>query len=1013
MKQWLRKISGLFLASVLTVSLNGRIIAQAEEPAPQDPPPAVSEPAAGESSASAAPSAPQDPPPAVSESAAGESSANAAPSAGGEPEAAVPLTDPASTNPAPEAALKSENETANIEIAGPTDEKTPTDGKAPTDEKTPTDGKTSTDEKTSTDAQTPTDAKTPTDEKTPTDDTPAAADTPVIDDTPLADAAPLTVAAGAPTVKTLRSLSLGSVAGDPPASGGEDGETQQQEEKLFVIQYSEDGEDKLAALEGTNPDAGTPTSGKGWSYDAENGSVFLKGYDGTGKCLGTDGCGLTIQNVGLNRIGNLIVDGDLNLVGTGILLVDSLEQANGAKINLQTNTKVFSEGTGSVAVFLRQEELDEAGQPTGKTYYELINGSVAGILDGDIELPDGVTLKLPDNSSLVLQSVCSDGTNYSTTQYLGPDESSSEAQNHGFGSVPGEDIVTTSPKLTIPQTSALVVSGRAALGFNPISGRKAFWDYDKFDVIWKDVTYAPSLLVQGALELMSNVSHAVVEFAASAEYNGDGVFSDSGITVSGGRETPLGALSINNSDLTLANANADLSALTVDGNSTLHMEWGDSSVGSITMKNGSTLVCRDNQRASWGNTLSVPGGIAAEGSGEATLCLQSGEYRVQSLGPGVKLNSQWDWDWSKIKKAASYTGLNSSGTSAAALFLSGASSIPDNAPHMTLVGTTDVESFPIYTGQVADIEVWKGSDREYISAFNTSVTKVKDVQMSEVSSGELMTKANAEEIAERQSDIVYVLYVQDDGLCDLMELDEGSVPMNRVRAVYICEFVPRSHQAGGGTATSTSAVFTGSGSLGVTADSVSGGQPTPLSLSGSGISTSLSQLAGRTDDPTTDPSTDPTTDPSTDPTTGPVDADGAGKENGNGQGGESGGAEDGSDAATGLQIWVEPEAGEGVFTLHAAQDGRELEVSEDGVEVCFSYTPEAEKADKPLYAVFRNEDGSLVAVRAVYDPVTGKLRFLTKRLGRFMILGFDFEGEEFSPDFYAALAGLPELAALS
>ena len=241
--------------------------------------------------------------------------------------------------------------------------------------------------------------------------------------------------------------------------------------------------------------------------------------------------------------------------------------------------------------------------------------------------------------------------------------------------------------------------------------------------------------------------------------------------------------------------------------------------------------------------------------------------------------------------------------------------------------------------------------------------------------------------------------------------------MNRVRAVYICEFVPRSHQAGGGTATSTSAVFTGSGSLGVTADSVSGGSPRQLSLSGSGISTSLSQLAGRTDGPTTDPSTDPTTepttDPSTDPTTGPVDADEVGKENGNGQGGESGGAEDGGEAAAGLQTWVEPETGDGVFTLRAMQDWRELEVLEGGVEVCFSYTPEAEMAGKPLYAVFRNEDGRLVAVRAVYDPVTGKLRFLTKRFGRFMILGFDFEGEEFSPDFYAALAGLPELAALS
>ena len=109
---------------------------------------------------------------------------------------------------------------------------------------------------------------------------------------------------------------------------------------------------------------------------------------------------------------------------------------------------------------------------------------------------------------------------------------------------------------------------------------------------------------------------------------------------------------------------------------------------------------------------------------------------------------------------------------------------------MTLVGTTDVESFPIYTCQVADIEVWKGSDREYISAFNTSVTKVKDVQ---ASSGEL-TAARAKEIAgEEISGLVFVLYVKDDGLCDLKELDGDSVPMDRVRAVYICDTVPRSH----------------------------------------------------------------------------------------------------------------------------------------------------------------------------------------------------------------------------
>ena len=63
-------------------------------------------------------------------------------------------------------------------------------------------------------------------------------------------------------------------------------------------------------------------------------------------------------------------------------------------------------------------------------------------------------------------------------------------------------------------------------------------------------------------------------------------------------------------------------------------------------------------------------------------------------------------------------------------------------------------------------------------------------------------------------------------------------------------------------------------------------------------------------------------------------------------------------------------------------------------------------------AVFRNWDGSLYAERAVFDPDTGMLRFSSKRLGRFIILAFAFEGEEFSPEFYAALAALDELAAL-
>ena len=77
--------------------------------------------------------------------------------------------------------------------------------------------------------------------------------------------------------------------------------------------------------------------------------------------------------------------------------------------------------------------------------------------------------------------------------------------------------------------------------------------------------------------------------------------------------------------------------------------------------------------------------------------------------------------------------------------------------------------------------------------------------------------------------------------------------------------------------------------------------------------------------------------------------------------------------------------------------------------VSMNYTLPAEYVDQPLYVVFRNEDGTLTAIRATYSNITGLLRFLTDRLGTFMVVGFDFDGLEFSEEFYAALAQLDVL----
>jgi hypothetical protein len=93
----------------------------------------------------------------------------------------------------------------------------------------------------------------------------------------------------------------------------------------------------------------------------------------------------------------------------------------------------------------------------------------------------------------------------------------------------------------------------------------------------------------------------------------------------------------------------------------------------------------------------------------------------------------------------------------------------------------------------------------------------------------------------------------------------------------------------------------------------------------------------------------------------------------------------------------------------ALEGGKTLEDMGGSATVTMQYAPPAGYAGKPLYVVFRNEDGTLTAIRATYSGITGLLRFITDRLGSFMVVGFDFDGVEFSEEFYMLLAELPEL----
>lgn len=174
---------------------------------------------------------------------------------------------------------------------------------------------------------------------------------------------------------------------------------------------------------------------------------------------------------------------------------------------------------------------------------------------------------------------------------------------------------------------------------------------------------------------------------------------------------------------------------------------------------------------------------------------------------------------------------------------------------------------------------------------------------------------------------------------------------------------------GGSSTTATNTSFTGSGVLGGSgAGSVSGGTKR-LAVTGTRGSS----------DETEEESAD---DPSTEQKTGDI------------------------------RVWTEKVPGEGCFELHFESSGKAVARLAARVSVRMTYMPAAGMEAKPLYAVFRNSDGTLTAFEASYDPVLGIVRFRSDIAGRFVIVAFEFEGEPFTEAFYEALAELDAVKAL-
>ena len=88
----------------------------------------------------------------------------------------------------------------------------------------------------------------------------------------------------------------------------------------------------------------------GASDDASDDSFYMVNYDGSGESLTSENSDINIVAAGLNQLGSIIADGDVNITGTGILLVDEIQLAEGCGFFLHPIEGMYE--SGSVAVFL-------------------------------------------------------------------------------------------------------------------------------------------------------------------------------------------------------------------------------------------------------------------------------------------------------------------------------------------------------------------------------------------------------------------------------------------------------------------------------------------------------------------------------------------------------------------------------------------------------------------------------------------------------------------------------------
>ena len=652
---------------------------------------------------------------------------------------------------------------------------------------------------------------------------------------------------------------------------------------------------------------------------------------------------ITILAAGLNRISSISGTGKVSIAGTGILLVDSLE----GELDLLTLTDVYDKG--STAVFVKQTDGS----------YLLVNGVIPGILDEEYSISDA-SLVVPDQSSLLL---CGTGAE----PILDKDRNITEVHyyhgtEHGYRPSVSANVIEQVGKLTITGAASLVIRRGAALLMENLKSlgftrTDEFMRYPELAVtnggtltVEGDVTGRGFVSVDGNGSSLSGSGSVT---ARQIEVEDPDAISSTDLTLSAGDiylngDGTYQGLTIDNSSVHMENGSASISGLHISGNCTILL-FGGTNVD-LSSVDGTLSLRR------WHDPVSV---ISGDMEGNGTIRFEVGTFLLEK---GIKMNDV------SISTEPGGQVFDYAGILETCLPL-----MHIRPEDMTRADQSEDQSIPVAAARMIDHgEKNKLSCMEVIQlAENMSIRVSRDENQKLVLSPEdLQGMIDVYKTSlgwDNTEGTVEIQFLRlNNGTLSLDTCEESKltpVSAEDVCLVRILLLEATSFVEPVGIATQTGTVFTGSGLLG-----------------GSGAGSVRYGSVGHSDPRGND------------------DTNGTGN-------GDAGKRKTGTAPQT-AAVWVVAQS-DGIHYMLCALDGEKTLRDFGGrVSVSMRYELPPQDAGKALYAVFRNADGTITAARARYSGMNGELSFETDRLGAFVIVAFDFDGEEFSDAFYAALEDL-------